>query len=121
MKNDVIEANVVMAKCKNSHKTYGIRVEKRRDNAWYFTWAFKMDEKVASNEGYEKTKVSGLVYADEEYPGCPDCGGKGWISCGGCRKLTCYDGESTYFTCPWCKTSGKLQTSDTFDLNVGSY
>lgn len=121
MRNDAIEANVVMAKCRMSHKAYGIRMEKRRDNAWYCTWAFKLSEQAGSNEGYESSMISGRVDMDPEYPGCPYCGGTGWVSCGNCGKLTCYNGEGNHFTCTWCGQSGKLETAETFDLTGGGY
>ncbi|TGX96150.1 hypothetical protein E5357_17165 [Hominisplanchenecus murintestinalis] len=121
MREDVLEASVVMAKCRTSHQPYGIRIEKRRNNTWYCTWAFKLSEKSAGNEGYGSTMISGRVDVDPEYPGCPYCGGNGWVSCGHCNKLTCYNGEGDSFTCAWCGNSGKLQSAETFDLSGGGY
>ena len=34
------EAVVVLAKCGNSNKTYGLRVEKTGRDKWLVTWAF---------------------------------------------------------------------------------
>ena len=121
MREDVVEANVVMCKCRNSHKTFGIRIEKRTNNTWYCTWAFNLSEQSGSNEGYGSTMISGRVDLNQEYPGCPDCGGTGWVSCGHCKKLTCYNGSDTRFTCAWCGNSGELESSDTFDLSGGGY
>ena len=59
MKQDVREASVVMAKCRISHKLYGIRIEKRTNNVWHCTWAFKLTEKAGSNEGYGCTIYRG--------------------------------------------------------------
>lgn len=121
MREDVREANVVMAKCRTSQRPYGIRIEKRMNGTWYCTWAFKLSEKAGSNEGYGDNMISGRVDIDPEYPGCPYCGATGWVSCGNCKKLTCYSGEETRFKCAWCGNSGELQTSDTFDLSGGGY
>ena len=121
MKKDVREANVVMAKCKSSKRPFGIRIEKRMDNVWYYTWAFKLSEQAGNTEGYENVMISGRVDMDTEYPGCPYCGGIGWISCGNCGKLTCYNGESNHFTCAWCGNSGEVQFGETFDLSGGGY
>lgn len=38
MREDVREANVVMAKCKLSKSPFGIRIEKRTNNVWYCAW-----------------------------------------------------------------------------------
>ena len=65
--------------------------------------------------------ISGRVEIDTEYPGCPYCGSTGWVRCGKCGKLTCYNGEGNSFTCAWCKSSGKLQIAETFDLTGGGY
>ena len=35
MKNEIIEANVIIAKCAQAKKPYGIRIEKRKDRVWY--------------------------------------------------------------------------------------
>ena len=121
MREDVREASVVMCKCKNSHKPYGIRIERRSNNTWYLTWAFKLSERAGSNEGYGNTMISGRVDVDPEYPGCPYFGGGGWVSCGNCGKLTCYDGVGNRFTCAWCGSSGELQMAESFDLRGGGY
>ncbi len=69
------EASVVMAKCRHTKGLFGIRIERRTDDVWYCTWAFKLSEKKAANEGYMNNKISGKISFDEEYPGCPYCGG----------------------------------------------
>lgn len=46
MKNNVKEANVVMARCASTSKSFGIRMERRTDDVWYCTWAFPLSEKV---------------------------------------------------------------------------
>jgi len=120
MKN-IGEATVIIAKCSHSHKPFGIRVEKRSDGAWHFTWAFKIDEKAAAHEGYGSTMVSGRIETDSEYPGCPYCHTIGWFSCGNCGKLTCYDLSVMKVTCAWCGNSGELEATETFDIKGGDY
>ena len=87
----------------------------------YCTWAFKLSEQAGSNEGYGSAMISGRVDVDPEYPGCPYCGSTGWVSCGNCGKLTCYNGEGHTFTCTWCGQSGELQSAETFDLSGSGY
>lgn len=121
MRKDVIEANVVMAKCKNSYKPFGIRIEKRKDNIWHCTWAFKLSEKAGSKEGYENNTISGQFHIEPEYPGCPDCGSLGWINCSKCGKLTCFSGEETHVRCAWCGMEGEIQSVESFDLKGGGF
>ena len=121
MENNKREATVVLAKCKHSKMPFGIRVEKKSDGVWYCTWAFKINEKAASHEGYGDTLISGKIDWDPGYPGCPYCGSMGWISCGYCGKLTCADEAKGYFTCSWCGNSGEAQVADTFNLQGGGY
>ena len=121
MRADVREANVVLARCRKSRQTYGIRIERRTDNVWYCTWAFPISEEGASHEGYGSSMISGRVEIDGEYPGCPYCGGMGWVSCGKCSKLTCWDYAEKYFNCMWCGNSGEISTAETFDLQGGGF
>ena len=113
------EANVVVAKCTHSKQPFGIRMERINDG-WSCTWAFKINEKSAKNEGYDTAMVSGRIETDPEYPGCPYCGTMGWFSCGKCGNLTCYSGENIV-TCAWCGNKGECQEADTFDLKGGGY
>ena len=71
MKETMNQATVVMAKCRRSNQPYGIRMEKKRDGVWYCTWAFKLSERAAANEGYSGTLVSGRVDLDAEYQDVP--------------------------------------------------
>lgn len=113
------QATVIMAKCKQSRKPFGIRVEKMPDNIWHCTWAFKLTEKAASNEGYGTELVSGQMGLADTYPGCPYCNSGGWFCCT-CGKITC-QGEERRVTCSWCGKSGETVDSDTFDLHGGGY
>lgn len=121
MRETMNQATVVMAKCRHSAKPFGIRVEKMNDGVWHCTWAFKLSERAASNEGYGATLISGRVALDPEYPGCPYCGAGGWFSCGSCGgKLTCNSGE-VEVTCGWCRASGRCSAAENFDLRGGGY
>ena len=121
MRENVSEASVVLAKCRKSHCSFGIRIEHRTDNVWYCTWAFPITEAGASNEGYGSTMISGRVDNDSEYPGCPYCSGCGWVSCSVCGKLTCWADDEKYITCTWCGNSGEITEAETFDLTGGGY
>ena len=112
-------ANIIVAKCSHTKNLFGIRVE-NKNGVWHFTWAFKIGEQAAKNEGYDSNTISGTVETDSEYPGCPHCETKNWISCGKCGKVTCYSGGEIS-TCAWCGNTGKLKEATYFDLKGGDY
>lgn len=119
MRNTGRVATVVMARCKRSKMPFGIRVEKKQD-IWYCTWTFKLEERTAKNEGYDTVSISGQMALEEEYPGCPHCGSMGWFKCGACGRITC-QGDETIVTCSWCGNQGETVMSDRFDLTGSGY
>lgn len=114
-----MEAEVILAKCPKNNRTYGMRTQKMSDGDWWRTWAFPINEKKAHNEGYDITEVKGGLNPMEEYPGCPYCGTKGFVQCGRCRKLSCYNGEEQ-IVCKWCgNLMSNFVTSESFDVSGG--
>lgn len=120
MKNNVIEANVVIGKCKNSHNLFGIRAEKRKDKIWYCTWAFQLSKESTSHE-YENNMINGQFYIDSEYPGCPYCGSKAWITCSNCGKITCFNNEEKQIRCAWCGIEGEIKTVESINVKAGGF
>ena len=113
-------ASVVCAKCAKYKKTFGVRAEKR-ENGWFFTWAFPMNDEVAAREGYTDTKLEGGFSHDEEYPGCPYCHAAVLVQCGGCNKLGCYDTISKDYTCPSCGNKSQVITASWNAVDGGGY
>lgn len=107
-------AIVIIAACGKSKRKFAIRSE-QISNAWYFTWAFKINESRIKSEGFDKSKISGLLYVANEYPGCPHCGATGFVRCGSCGKISCFGENDKLFTCPFCGISGETVQTDTFD------
>lgn len=116
-----VEAKVVLQKC-NKKDTFGVRIQKMNGD-WYRTWAFKISEKNASDEGYDEEQISGSLDATEEYPGCPYCGDEFFVHCGACGKLSCSctNVSNDLFVCPWCGNTGTLRTVNSFDISGGGY
>lgn len=106
-----IEAQVAIAKCKESKKIYGVRMEKT-PSGWEYNWAFPISEKRAKSEKYESTKIIGNIHRGKDYPGCPYCGAMGFVVCSSCKKLNCYNDGEKWFTCQWCGSSGGLEDYD---------
>ena len=100
-------AEVMLCKCHQTGKTFGIRVEKTGPDSWKQTWAFPIQENSAKREGYDSSMILGNIAFTDEYPGCPYCGSLGWVHCGNCNKLTDNNGSS-YFKCGWCNAEGEI-------------
>lgn len=111
-------ANIILCKC-DKEKTFGIRAEKIK-NDWLKTWAFKISDKVAKNEGYDKVSINGSLISTDEYPGCPYCETHNLIICGQCQKMNCYHGEK-WFICHWCGNTGEIEAIEAFNVEGGGY
>lgn len=115
-----MEATIILARCQVKNLLYGIRVQKEHDGQWECTWSFPIDERRARNEGYDDTRVQGEIYLGKGYPGCSYCGATGFVGCGKCRKLTCWDGRKK-IVCQWCgnEMSADNLRSGCFDVPGG--
>jgi len=105
--NEYNEAVVVLSKCGEVHKTYGIRAEKKAANSWLFTWAFPIKESSARREGYDKTTIGGFIDRTGDYPGCPYCGQSFIVVCT-CGHISCRIEKNNIFTCEWCGAQGEI-------------
>jgi len=113
------EAVVVLAKCSETHKTFGIRAEKKAANIWEFTWAFPIKESSAKREGYDHSFVSGNITFSEEYPGCPYCGGRDYTLCS-CGHLSCTVIRNGLFTCEWCSNKSAITAYNGEAISAGT-
>lgn len=68
-----INVAVGIAKCPNTKKIYGVRVEERYPKQWYATWAFPIKPETARREGYEENDFPSDIMYDSTFPGCPYC------------------------------------------------
>ncbi len=114
-----VRANVVLARCTESHKLYGMRVQ-QHGNDWVRTWAFPIHEDVAVKEGFDKVQIQGRLNTTADYPGCPYCGTRYFFVCGKCRKMNCYHKEDTT-VCEWCGDSSATSEADSFRVTGGGY
>lgn len=87
---------------------------------WIRTWAFKIREDMARREGFDKVFINGSFARTEEYPGCPYCGGNGFIVCGVCKKISCYNGEDIG-VCRWCGNQAAVEKRDRLDVKGGDF
>lgn len=116
-----MEARVIMAKCHKSKEPFGIRAQKM-ENKWVFTWAFKLSDKVAKSEGFDQSKISGVITIDSKYPGCPHCSARSFYQCCKSNKIVCW-GHEGLVNCPHCGYTGKIGASrESFDnIDGGAY
>lgn len=116
-----MEATVILMRCKKNKALSGIRVQKMEDDNWWMTWAFGISEKSAKNEGFSQHYSLKGMCGTSDYPGCPYCKSPGFVVCGNCNNLTCYDGEKN-ITCAWCgQHLDNIVISDKFELSGGGY
>ena len=112
-----LEAQVFLARCKNSRGLYGNRIQK--DNGqWVANWSFPISENRAKSEGFDKVKIkidNNFIWS-EEYKGCPYCNSSGIFHCV-CGKLTCWNGEKSS-KCAWCGERVNLEAGS-FDVLAG--
>ena len=114
-----MEVMIILQKCSKTQKLACIRVEKRAGD-WYRTWATKISEKSAKNQGFDKNSIKGSFISDPEFPGCPYCGAKGFYQCGACGKLCCWKDERTV-TCGWCGKIINLVERKNFNIKSGTF
>ena len=117
--NERKEAVILLCKCGEAHKTYGIRAEKNGPDNWIFTWAFPIKEESAKRERYDRVTVKGNISLADDYPGCPYCGGKNPTVCS-CGYLSCTVLKSNLFTCEWCGTQGTIEAYTGGAISAGS-
>ena len=110
-----MKAEVILMKCPEARRIYGVRVEEWEGD-WYRTWAFPLDEKRASHEGFDKVKIKGNLFPADEYNGCPYCKSVRFVQCERCGKLSCWNNEER-ITCGWCGLTGDVTATEE-ELNV---
>jgi len=118
----VMNATVILAKCTLNKQLYGIRTQQMSDGDWYRTWAFPVSDALAHSEKYDQNSIKGTLNYLEEYPGCPYCNTKGFVQCGKCKKISCWNGENSII-CPWCNTrmNSICIVTEKFKLSGGEY
>ncbi len=105
---EIPQVVIAMARCRNSKKAFGIRVEERGPSQWVADWAFSIPENKASKEGYGHSEISGTFAIDsQQYPGCPHCHARLIVKCS-CGGTACWDGEQRKVSCPWCGAKGVI-------------
>lgn len=113
------KAFVTTAMCSRSKQLFGITVDELCRGQYTFVWSFKLNEKRAQNEGFDKHSVKGGISFENDFPGCPYCGAKNFVFCGKCGSISCYHGEGTT-TCLKCGYTSRVETTESFDIKGGS-
>ena len=115
----IVNANIILAKCRTEKELYAMRVEERGGD-WVRTWAFRIKEEMARREGFDKVRINGSFDKDAGYPGCPYCGGFGFIVCAVCKKISCFHGEEQG-ECRWCGYSAAVVSKNKLDVTGGEF
>jgi len=112
------KVQIIIGKCIKTGQLFGMRAEEFSPEIWSVTWAFPIKDKIAKNEGYDNTKISGFFNFTDTYPGCPHCGAKGSVLCR-CGKTTCFDNDTTIGKCAWCNNQFNV-AYNRLTMDVGS-
>jgi len=120
-----LNAKVILARCSQSRKSFGIRIEQRGNN-WIMTWAFPVDEHKALREGYSaNSAVTMSGEKDANFPGCPCCRSDSIVLCE-CGKIGCQGGvkqkaSSLSYPCPWCNKELPVYAAQSLNVSGGGY
>ncbi|EFH80218.1 TerY-C metal binding domain-containing protein [Ktedonobacter racemifer] len=110
---------IVVSRCAQQKKGFCIRFEEKVPGQWFADWAFSIQEQQARREGYDSNEINGSILIDKAYPGCPYCESEGFVLCGACNKVACYDGSSHQVLCPWCGNHGEINNKRVNSLRAG--
>lgn len=95
-------AQVLLCRCNQNKKLFGITIEKRPDGNWNMMYSYPMDEQRAKFEEFDKTSITADIYKGYSYKGCPFCQKQSFVKCGNCGKITCHTIGTASNTCGWC-------------------
>jgi hypothetical protein len=108
MEDKLLKVVIVLSRCSQSRRPFGIRFEERAVGQWLADWAFSLKDDAARREGYDRSTLAGTFGFEADFPGCPSCRAKSCFKCG-CGKVGCWDGQQPTVICPWCGTTGRLE------------
>ena len=113
-----LNAKVIVAKCNQHNKMFGVRVEKDADGDWIMTWAFPLSADRASAESYGRETIDGSLCSSSSYNGCPYCGQKALYKCSKCGTLNCHSHGTKNVKCVNCGNEGTIGgTIDSFTID----
>lgn len=101
-------AEIFTMKCRNGGLV-GLRTEERGPGNWVVNWRFPIDRQAPSYSA-ASTEVKGSFSVDGDLDkACARCESTGFVKCGSCSELTCFEGgEGDMFTCAWCGEGGPV-------------
>lgn len=105
------EAVLMSVKCSRTHKSFFARYDRAYDGVYVLTYGLKeAPQDVSGSSGEEGGEVKIDLSNSRTGPQykCPYCGAVGFVRCGSCGKLTCYD-YSGHFTCEHCGSAGSVE------------
>ena len=105
------EAVFYTLRCTKNKKEFYARYDYAFDNKWVLTYGLTElpeEDRMSSrrSENAKSTIDISLARTGPQYK-CPYCGNRGFVRCGNCGKLTCYD-YSGHFACAHCNNRGTV-------------
>ena len=109
---------IITAKCNATRKLYGIRIE-QNGNFIDCTDSFPLASSHADAK-YPEFNFHGELRLTSDFEGCPHCHQIGFIKCGTCGKISCWDSITKKVTCPWCGVVVDIDMESRIDSVNGS-
>lgn len=110
------EAVTFPVKCINTRRPFYARYDFAYDGVWVLSYGLKeMPADTTPGEG-DTIKVDLSRSRTGPQYKCPHCGNNGYVRCGKCKLLTCWNSRGS-FTCAHCGNHGEV--SGTIDSMEG--
>ncbi|HST85837.1 MAG TPA: hypothetical protein VLL08_29135 [Kineosporiaceae bacterium] len=87
---------------------------------WQLSWVD--DSSVPDGDSRrDSAPMSGSFVTAADYPGCPGCSNAGFVRCGSCTGLGCWQPGTKRYHCPHCKVTAQITGSITSikSINLG--
>jgi len=82
-------AQVLLCRCSQNKKLFGITLEKRTGTEWELMYSYPLDEERIKSEGFDKNEITAELYLSPSFIGCPFCRTVSFFQCGVCNRLNC--------------------------------
>lgn len=96
------------AKCIKCRKLFYPRYDLGADNAWVLTYGKKELPVGQRADAGNVVRFNVTKMRNGPQYKCPWCGNRGYVRCGVCHNITCYNNNFNEFTCAYCGNSGNV-------------
>lgn len=93
---------------KQPKQWYGVRAEKFHESLLNkLSLKFNAERHAEAENSSPANDYEGTFFSGDMK--CPYCGNDGFVKCGRCGELTCWNSSTNHFVCAACGNSGKVE------------